>query len=172
MIHCEIKICVGCRMCEVACSTFHSGAVSPSLARIRVAKLEEAGLDLAVACLSCAERTCLECPTEALSAAGTGPIRLNEELCGGCKVCVDLCPVGAAGFYDGQPLFCDLCGGATSCVSACPSGALSCREDRVPISLKSFRLSIGNPSHKRAIYARARGESLRESWKKGARVDS
>jgi carbon-monoxide dehydrogenase iron sulfur subunit len=172
MIHCEIKTCVGCRMCEVACSTFHSGAVSPSLARIRVAKLEEVGLDLAVACLSCAEKTCLECPTEALSADGTGPIRLHEELCGGCKVCMDLCPIGTVGFYGGLPLFCDLCGGATSCVSACPSGALSYREDRVPISLKSFRLSIGNPSHKRAIYARACGESLRESWKKGARVDS
>jgi len=87
-------------------------------------------------------------------------------------VCVDLCPIGAVGFYNGQPLFCDLCNGATSCVNACPSGALSYREDHAPISLKSFRFSVGNPSHKRAIFARALGEALRESWKKGARVDS
>lgn len=172
MIHCDIKICVGCRTCEVACSVFHTGAVSPALARIRVAKLEETGLDLAIACLSCVEKTCLECPTGALSADGTEPVRLDEGLCGACKVCVDLCPIGAVGFHDGQPLFCDLCGGAPACVSACPSGALSCREELKPISLKSFRSSTGNPGHKRALYARALGESLRLSWKKGARVDS
>ena len=156
----------------MTCSVFHSGAVSPALARIRVAKLEETGLDLAIACLSCAEKTCLECPTEALSAAGAGPVLLNEELCGACKVCVDLCPIGAVGFHDGQPLFCDLCGGAPACVGTCPSGALSYREDLAPVSLKSFQSSVGNPGHKRALYARAIGESLRESWKKGARVDS
>jgi anaerobic carbon-monoxide dehydrogenase iron sulfur subunit len=172
MIQCDIKTCVGCRMCEVACSSFHSGAVSPALSRIRVAKIEETGLDLAIACLSCVEKTCLECPTEALSAGGKGQILLNLELCGGCKVCVDLCPIGAVGFHDGQPLFCDLCGGATSCVNACPSRALSCPENHGGISLQSFRRSVGNPGHKRAVYARARGEALRESWKKGARVDS
>jgi len=172
MIHCDIKTCVGCRTCEVACSVYHFGAVSPALARIRVAKLEEMGLDLAVACLSCSEKTCLECPTAALSAEGSGPVRLNEELCGACKVCVDLCPIGAVGFHDGKPLFCDLCGGTPACVSDCPSGALSYREDPAPVSLKNFRSSAGNPGHKRVIYARALGEPLRESWKEGARVDS
>ena len=47
MIHCDIKLCVGCRMCEVACSSGHFGAVSPALARIRVAKMDETGIDLA-----------------------------------------------------------------------------------------------------------------------------
>ena len=36
-------------MCEVACSAGHFDGVSPALARIRVAKLDEIGIDLAIA---------------------------------------------------------------------------------------------------------------------------
>ncbi|MFQ5749772.1 MAG: 4Fe-4S binding protein, partial [Planctomycetota bacterium] len=97
MIHCTLEICVGCRMCEVACSSFHFGAVSPALSRIRVAKLEEIGLDMAVACLSCEEKPCLECPTEALSLQADGTILLDPEDCTACGVCVEECPVGAVG---------------------------------------------------------------------------
>lgn len=172
MIYCEIKTCVGCRMCEVACSSFHFGAISPALARIRVAKLEEIGIDMAVACLSCPEKPCLECPTEGLSVGGQGQILLDGEKCGGCMVCVDACPIGAVGFYDNKPLFCDLCGGAMACVSACPTRALFYREDYGEISLKTSHLPEGNPSEKRAQYARVQGEPLRASWNKGVRVDS
>lgn len=172
MIDCDIKICVGCRMCEVACSSFHFGAVSPGLARIRVAKLEETGIDMAVACLSCAEKPCLACPTEALSVGARGEILLDRELCNACKTCAAACPIGAVGFHEEQPLFCDLCGGATACVDVCPSRALSYREDFQEVSLKTFLLSQGSPSQKRAHYAQVQGEPLRQSWKNGARVDS
>lgn len=171
MIECKIKLCVGCRMCEVACSSFHSAAVSPALARIRVAKLEETGIDLAVACLSCAGKPCLECPAEALSVGTHGEILLDAPLCDGCRTCVEACPIGAVGFYEDRPLFCDLCGGATVCVAVCPSRALSYREDHREISLEKFLLSRGNPAEKRAGYVCAQGEPLRESWKHGARVD-
>lgn len=159
-------------MCEVACGSFHFGAVSPALSRIRVAKLEEIGLDMAVACLSCFEKPCLECPTGALSLGEKGEILLDIELCDACKACVEACPIGAVGFHGGQPLFCDLCGGAAACVDACPSRALSYREDYREISLKAFLLSNGNPGQKRARYVLVQGEPLRESWKNGARIDS
>ena len=80
MIHCDIRLCVGCRMCEVACSAGHFGAVSPALARIRVAKLDEIGIDLAIACFSCTEKPCLECPTEALSVGAHGGDRPGRRL--------------------------------------------------------------------------------------------
>ena len=64
-------------MCEVACSAFHFGAVSPAMARIRVAKLESIGIDTAIACMSCAEKPCLECPTEALSVGVNGKVVLD-----------------------------------------------------------------------------------------------
>jgi carbon-monoxide dehydrogenase iron sulfur subunit len=172
MIECDVKTCVGCRMCEVVCSSFHFGSVSPALARIRVAKLEEIGIDMAVACLSFAEKSCLACPTEALSVGTRGEILLDKELCNACKTCAAACPIGAVGFHEAQPLFCDLCGGATACVDVCPSGALSYREDFREVSLKLFLPCQGNPSQKRAHYAQAQGEPLRQSWKEGARVDS
>ncbi len=162
---------MGCRMCEVACSSFHFGAVSPGLARIRVAKLEETGLDLAVACLSCAEKPCLECPTDALSAGANGAILLDGELCNACKMCVEACPIGAIGFHQDRPLFCDLCDGDAACVRACPSGSLSFREDHREISLAEHMPSRRNPSQKRAGYALVQGVPLRAAWKNGERVE-
>ncbi len=159
-------------MCEVACASFHFGAVSPALSRIRVAKLEETGLDMAVACLSCFEKPCLECPTGALSAGSKGEILLDAGLCNACGICVEACPVGAVGFYGDQPLFCDLCGGATACVDVCPSRALSYRADYRQVSLQAVLQFTGNPAEKRAHYVRVQGEPLRECWKSGTRIDS
>ncbi|MGD2122756.1 MAG: 4Fe-4S dicluster domain-containing protein [Gemmatimonadota bacterium] len=158
-------------MCEVVCSSGHFGAVSPALARIRVAKIDETGIDLAVACFSCAEKPCLECPTEALAVGSLGQIVLDPDYCDACGVCVDACPIGAVGFYEDQPLFCDLCDGAPSCVTVCPSGALSLTNEG-GMSLASFIEFQGTPSQKRVNFASAIGAPLRRLWAEGRRVDS
>jgi Fe-S-cluster-containing hydrogenase component 2 len=158
-------------MCEVACSSFHSGAVSPAISRIRVAKLEEIGIDVAVACVSCAEKACLVCPNDALTVADSGVILLDEDLCDSCQLCVDACPIGAVGYYDGLPLFCDLCGGETVCVDVCPNGSLVC-DDSTEISLDNFRHLEGIAARRRADYVRAISKPVRQSWIDGVRVDS
>jgi carbon-monoxide dehydrogenase iron sulfur subunit len=171
VIHCDIRLCVGCRMCEVTCSVGHFGAVSPALARIRVAKMDETGIDLAIACLSCREKPCLECPTEALSVGSRGEIVLDDGYCDGCGLCHDACPVGAVGFHNDTPLFCDLCDGDPSCVATCPSGALSHRTGE-DVSLADFLESKGSPSQRRIHFATVQGEPLRREWAAGRRVDS
>ncbi len=171
MVHCEPRLCVGCRSCEVACAVFHFGAVSPALARIRVAKLESIGIDMSVTCVGCQERYCLICPTEALSVAADGTIALEADLCDACKLCVDSCPIGAIGFHDDLPLFCDLCAGELSCVKACPSGALSYREES-GTSLKAYEGSEGSPTRRRAAWVLAESAAVRAEWLSGRRVDA
>lgn len=170
MIRCTVDRCVGCRMCEVICSDSHFGAVSPALTRIRVAKLEETGVDMAVSCLSCEEKPCLECPTDALSVGESRQIILDEQLCGSCGECIDACPVGAVGGSDGSPLFCDLCDGSPACVDSCPTGALIDDPD-APVSLEAFMRFTGNPAQKRANYVKTMAHSMRGAWLTGRRVD-
>jgi len=135
-----------------------------------VVKLEAIGIDTAIACMSCKEKPCLECPTEALSVGDVGQIVLDEQLCNACETCVESCPVGAVGFYSDTPLFCDLCGGATSCIAVCPTDALSNVDGGV--SLVAFLNVEGGPAEKRVYYAEVLTQPIREAWKQGARVDS
>jgi anaerobic carbon-monoxide dehydrogenase iron sulfur subunit len=171
MIDCDIRACVGCRACEVACSLEHFGAVSPALARIRVAKIENTGIDLAIACAGCVERHCLNCPGEALSVGSRGEILLDSALCNGCGICVEACPIGAVGWFRDHPLVCDLCCGRTVCIGACPSKALSLREEE-DTSFPEPGTPAENAAERRAKYAQLKGRPLRESWKDGMRVDS
>ena len=170
MISCDVQQCVGCRMCEVACSDSHFGAVSPALSRIRVAKLEEIGIDLAIACLGCAEKPCLECSVDALTVGANGEICLDRENCIACEECVGRCPIGAIGSDQGLPLFCDLCGGTPRCVEVCPSDALVDERDGEP-SLELFLEAKGTPAQKRAHYAGVRSGPVRERWLGGWRLE-
>ncbi len=156
-------------MCEVACGDFHFGAISPALSRIRVAKLEEIGIDVAVTCVGCAEKLCLECPVEALTVGASGQICLDGELCTGCEECVSACPIGAIGYYDDVPLFCDLCGGAPACIEVCPTRALVFDKDAEP-SLAAFQEFEGSPAQKRVHYSAIKAEPVRERWMAGWRL--
>jgi len=144
-------------------------AISPALSRIRVAKIEEIGIDVAIACVGCSEKPCLECPTEALSVGAQGQICLDEDLCTGCEECVSACPIGAVGFHDDQPLFCDLCGGTPACAMICPTEALVYDEQAEP-SLAEFSESEGSPAQKRVEYTRVISQPVREKWLAGWRL--
>ena len=156
-------------MCEVACGDFHYMAVSPALSRIRVAKIEEIGIDVAVTCVGCAEKACLDCPTEALTVGEQGQICLDEELCTSCEECVVSCPIGAVGYHNDHPLFCDLCGGTPSCVTICPTEALVLDKELEP-SLAEFQEYEGTPAQRRVNYAQVKAEPVREKWLAGWRL--
>lgn len=57
-------------------------------------------------------------------------IRIDEEKCTGCGLCVDACHEGAIGMVDGkaQLLRDDYCDGLGDCLPACPAGAISFEE--------------------------------------------
>ena len=49
----------------------------------------------------------------------------DEDICGACEVCVELCPYGAIAIEDEQAsVNVALCKGCGTCVAACPSGAM------------------------------------------------
>jgi len=52
---------------------------------------------------------------------------VNEELCSGCKTCIELCPYSAISFDEEKKLASineALCKGCCTCAAACPSGAI------------------------------------------------
>ena len=54
-------------------------------------------------------------------------IRIDEELCNGCGLCVTPCAEGAIELIDGKARVIgdELCDGAGFCLAVCPTGALS-----------------------------------------------
>ncbi len=61
-------------------------------------------------------------------------VRVDEELCNGCGVCVLPCAEGAIVMVDGKAKVLDeaLCDGAGFCLPVCPTGALSIEEREAP----------------------------------------
>ena len=89
------KDCMGCHACEVACKQEHELGLGPRLVRV----IERSPVYTQIYCHHCAKAPCLEsCPTEAISRNAQGIVLIEEELCIGCKACVEAYPFGAMQF--------------------------------------------------------------------------
>ncbi|HIC93829.1 MAG TPA: 4Fe-4S dicluster domain-containing protein [Anaerolineae bacterium] len=129
-IVCDPEKCVGCRMCELACSMTKEGVFAPLLSRIRNVRIEPI-VQMTISCRLCQDPPCvIACPRDALSqSAETGIIIVDEDLCDGCGWCIEACPFGAIALYPAKKVvvICDLCQDLEEpqCVKYCPKEALS-----------------------------------------------
>jgi len=135
----DLKKCLGCHSCELACAVSRSvsktllGAIleNPKPAtRVRVVGIGTQPVPLQ--CQQCEDAPCAAvCPSAALYRLSKDQtVLFKRELCIGCSSCVLVCPFGAIRRADGGVMAkCSLCwdrlaeGQQPACVEACPTKA-------------------------------------------------
>ncbi len=119
--------CVGCCVCEYACSFEKEKSFNPTKSRIRVVRLDEV-INMSLACRLCEGAACVvACPRGALSQSEeTGVIQVDAEKCNGCGWCIEACDYGAIMLHPDKKIVfvCDMCNGNPKCVEWCPEEAL------------------------------------------------
>jgi Fe-S-cluster-containing dehydrogenase component len=135
----DLRTCVGCTACVVACQTEND--VAQGLARDWiVTELFGTFPNLALEirserCNHCEDAPCVAaCPTGASFVGPGGTVQVDPDRCTGCKACVAACPYGAR-FVDPRTNTVDKCtfcvhrrddpgGWTTACQQACPTESI------------------------------------------------
>lgn len=114
----NMKNCVACKACEVACKN-RNGLDSPG-PRLRIVATNETGTfpdariaHMSMACMHCAEPACMNvCPAGAISKSDEdGTVAVDHAKCIGCHYCFFACPFGVPSYRsdDGTMIKCDGC---------------------------------------------------------------
>lgn len=116
--------CVGCQSCMFACNRRHKlGGLSKSAIHISSVGGIERGFSVRV-CRACVDPPCADaCPTKALVPRKNGGVRLDKDLCNGCKACITSCILRAITWDEDavNPIICIYCG---ICAKYCPYGVI------------------------------------------------
>lgn len=140
-IECDEMKCVGCGICQMACSMQHFGVINKDLSRIQVRRyLLPVAKAIQVTCSQCQEderecqKACSLEPPAIHFDSKTLHMVIDQEKCTGCLSCLEACPAKAIRDYPTVspiPFLCDLCDTENNgkrnpqCVNVCPSAALS-----------------------------------------------
>ncbi|NHJ13320.1 MAG: 4Fe-4S dicluster domain-containing protein [Candidatus Thorarchaeota archaeon] len=121
--------CTGCRLCELACTAKKEGVFQPSLARLKIVKYDDIGVDVPNVCGPCETAPCVDvCPVYAIRRDPISKMTyLDEAKCILCKSCVGACVNGVI-LLDTERMRiikCDHCGGDPECAKICPTEAIS-----------------------------------------------
>ena len=121
--------CTGCRICELACSAKHEGKFQPSLARLKIIKYDDLGVDVPNVCGPCEEAPCVDvCPVYAIRRDPISKMTyLDHDKCILCKTCVGACVNGVIllDTFRMRIIKCDHCDGDPECAQVCPTGAIT-----------------------------------------------
>ncbi len=134
----DLKYCIGCRACEVACKQENN--IPVGIKWINVVKIgpriveDKLQMDFVpMRCRHCAKPPCVDaCPETAISKRPDGIVLIDQELCTGCMVCAEACPFGSIQLNPETKSAqkCTLCvhlvdaGREPACVHTCPSKCL------------------------------------------------
>jgi carbon-monoxide dehydrogenase iron sulfur subunit len=128
MILIDYTRCTGCRLCESICSLYNEGVVNPRRSRIKIVRWEWEGFEVPTVCQQCEDAACIAvCPVKALTRdKELGYVKVNYDLCIGCRMCIMACPFGGMSFdpVKSKVMKCELCGGDPICVKFCETKAL------------------------------------------------
>lgn len=155
--------CIGCGACIAACNAANYrsttkdnptwGGVQTNIKRI-VFDLKEKPYILLVQCQHCENAPCVAvCPTGASYIDRDGLVKINPDLCIGCKYCMTACPYGMR-WLDPDLGLPEKCMGETCqsrvkaglmpvCVTVCPAGARAFGDLDDPNSEVNKRLKKG-----------------------------
>lgn len=138
----DVKKCLGCKSCEIACAVAHSVAGELfkalreeilSLPRKKV--FASGGKNYPLSCRHCQDPKCVDaCMAAALIYdQEKGMVLHDKERCVGCWMCVMVCPYSAIrpDIRLKIPVRCDKCKDKDepACVKACPTGAIIWQEE-------------------------------------------
>jgi len=152
LIEARWDLCIGCGLCEVACSMFHHGVINRELSRIRIYRyLLPIPKSIQNVCSQCSEeeRECEKaCPVDPPVIhydAKQLHMVVDEKRCLGskCSKCLKACPAKVPRFHSPSydyAMVCDLCAREGSrrpqCVEVCPYSALEYMEPQFPQHLQ------------------------------------
>jgi TPP-dependent indolepyruvate ferredoxin oxidoreductase alpha subunit len=126
-VDCDNEKCVGCDICEYACSFEKEKVFNPLKSRIRSVRINQT-FNTAITCKSCKEAPCVvACEEKAITQIESGSILVDEQKCNACGWCIEACPYGAITLHPNtrKAIICDLCNGNPKCIPLCPENALN-----------------------------------------------
>lgn len=122
------ELCIGCRLCQLACSAAKEEVFNPELASLKIiSTYTKSGLNYKISlcnmCLICVGI----CPTDAITSLD-GHLVYDQDKCNSCGACITACPEKVIASREQGIALCDLCGGSPTCVEWCPHHALMNQE--------------------------------------------
>ena len=132
----DINKCVACHACETACKVHNNIEAGGTWRHIKTLwhgnYPEISSINISISCMHCIDPECMKiCPEEAISKDTNGIVSVDQEMCSGCRLCFDACPVKAPQFGENTKMQkCNFCiqviekGYNPVCIATCPGGAI------------------------------------------------